>query len=131
MKNQTDSSSPAPEAHSPAPWRAVKAVDGEGYPCLRIATKDDTEFTAVAWLYAYGIESNRDAIRDANGRLIEAAPQLLAALKTLYGVARTVQDEGGGREMHYQSPELKQALRVARRALAAAKNPQPLSLWKP
>jgi hypothetical protein len=94
--------------HTPGPWEAENESVSAG-------------FDMVADVFGATTEQ-----RDANARLIAAAPDLLAALKALVGndSVRYLDDEGPRGE-GWQSNELAAAIAAADAAIAKAEGTKP------
>jgi hypothetical protein len=101
-------------AHTPGPWE----IDGRvaGYVYCR-----DRRGAVVACALSNGPRAQAEL--DANGRLIAAAPELLAALKRALGDMRTLLREGGGAPEEIERDDRVASLRAA---LAKAEGAPPL-----
>lgn len=74
--------------HTPGPWFVAETDDNEGYPETVIRAMDGVAGVSVAVDFPkiFGM-------RDANARLIAAAPDLLEALRAVVSVADRKTDE--------------------------------------
>lgn len=98
-------------SHTPGPWihRVDDFVDGSKY----LITDSDGDAVAVAspLVDKEGVSRGDFPERDANARLISAAPQLLGALMAILAEAKTIS---------YHAPFMKDFWNDARAAIAEA-----------
>lgn len=85
--------------HTPGPWTFSKS-DIFGDIRYYIAQADNAKYTPhysdVATLIAETVSTEREAIQEANARLIAAAPELLAALKAMVALDEEEHQRGPG-----------------------------------
>jgi hypothetical protein len=79
-------------SHTPGPWTIEQESGNEGEAEVIVSDKRTICWTADTWSDAEGEASITEEDR-ANGRLIAAAPELLAALKALVD-AQVCRDDG-------------------------------------
>lgn len=79
--------------HTPGPWQAAHRKREDGMWSTEVFTADGEAICSVAW-YPRPIDEHGviGTYREANARLIAAAPELLAALKELFAVADAPDD---------------------------------------
>ena len=95
-------------AHTPGPWRAVAAASQMADPGTTIGRLQPTgNEGAFWWLFADADAGNAEA----NARLIEAAPRLLAALEGLHWACSGIA---------YIQEEYAEQVEAARAAIEAA-----------
>lgn len=70
--------------HTPGPWSQSHRKSGNGYSTTEVYCAAGQTIATLAW-YPVPTPTGTTTSREANARLIAAAPDLLAALQDLFG----------------------------------------------